>query len=203
MYSKIHTVVTYCLVNQVQDDGTLLLTEVPYKTYIKIQQANKGLTGKDRRYFTDEYFEDFDILYHRICEVTWEEYREWDAERHRISRHEQKWEERDYQFVSLYDHVCGDEDAATYEETIPNPNVDTDRDGMMAAELDLLRQDLAAWKPWAVDMLDYYLAGQGRYCTPVLARKYQRSERDVRYWKIRFKAHVKAYCIARGVIVIA
>ena len=203
MKVKIRKRVTCCYVNQVQNDGTLLLTEVSYKTCIQIQQANRGFTGEDRRYFTDEYFEDFDTLYHRILEVTWEEYREWDAARQRTKRHERKWEETDYQFVSFYDSVCGDEDALTYEETLPNQSADTDRDGMMSAELDLLRQDLMVWKPWAGEMLDFYLAGQGRYCTGYFVRKYGRSERDVRYWKRNFKAHVKAYCIARGLVSIA
>ena len=74
---------------------------------------------------------------------------------------------------------------------------------MMSAELDLLRQDLMAWKPWSGEMLDFYLAGQGRYCTGYFVRKYGRSERDVRYWKRNFKAHVKAYYIARGLVSIA
>ena len=202
MGNHIRKWVNYCLVNQVQSDGSVCLTEVPYKTFCEIKRENRGMTGKDRRYFTEEYYRDFDTMYHLICEVSHAEYREWNAVRLRISRHERKWEELDYQFVSLYDPVFGDEDSLTYEETVLNESANTDRDGIMAAELDLLRQDLAAWKPWAVDMLDCYLADQGRYCTRDLARKYHRSESDVRYWKRCFKAHVKAYCIAKGIVTI-
>lgn len=192
--------VSICYVNMVQSDGSMLLCRVPLKVCRAIQYANIGTTGRDRRYFKEEYDPDFDTMYHTIIEVTHEEYLEWYAEHRKESRHEQNWEKMDYQTLSLDIPVDDEMDALTFKDAIPDLTADTERDGMMASRLDDLREDLAAWKPWAVEVLDYFLADQNRSCTKILAQKYHRSEGDVRYWKRCFMDHVKEYYIAHGFV---
>ena len=43
-----------------------------------------------------------------------------------------------------------------------------------------LRKKLRAWKPWAEDLLDYYLKDKKRSCTAEMARKYNVSAQKVR-----------------------
>ncbi len=56
-----------------------------------------------------------------------------------------------------------------------------------------LREALAAWKPWANDMLDCYLRGERRTCTDTLSLKYGVSPQVVRKYKRQFEKFIKKF----------
>ena len=56
-----------------------------------------------------------------------------------------------------------------------------------------LKEALAAWRPWATDLLELYLNGQKRACTEVLSRKYGVSPQVIRKYKRQFEEFVKKF----------
>lgn len=56
-----------------------------------------------------------------------------------------------------------------------------------------LQEALAAWRPWANDLLDMYLQDQKRACSKALAKKYDISERMIRKYKIQFENFIKNF----------
>ena len=59
--------------------------------------------------------------------------------------------------------------------------------------MDELEKQLFAWKPWAVDLLAYYLAGKKKSCTAAMAKKYGVSEQVIRKYKRQFEKFVKNF----------
>lgn len=190
------------LAYQPQDDGSKELTVVSYNVWKDIIDKNKGKTGYERRYFTKEYHHDGNHTYCLLCEVSWEEYREWDAQNKASKRNENNAEP--YSFLSLDAPVYHDDngDSLLNGDIIAAPHVSVEDDGEWNILLDGLRKELAAWKPWAEELLYYYWVGMGRKCTPILARKYNLTEADIRYRKRLFKNRVKAYCAKNGIAIL-
>ena len=56
-----------------------------------------------------------------------------------------------------------------------------------------LREKLAAWKPWAPELLDMYLDGKKKSCTGFLAKKYGVSEQTVRKYKRQLEEFIKKF----------
>ena len=56
-----------------------------------------------------------------------------------------------------------------------------------------LKKQLFAWKPWAADLLAYYLAGKKKSCTAAMAKKYGVSEQVIRKYKRQFEKFVKNF----------
>ena len=59
--------------------------------------------------------------------------------------------------------------------------------------MDELKKQLFAWKPWAVDLLAYYLAEKKKSCTAAMAKKYGVSEQVIRKYKRQFEKFVKNF----------
>lgn len=59
--------------------------------------------------------------------------------------------------------------------------------------MDELEKQLFAWKPWAADLLAYYLAGKKKSCTAAMAKKYGVSEQVIRKYKRQFEKFVKNF----------
>ena len=56
-----------------------------------------------------------------------------------------------------------------------------------------LKEALAAWRPWAADLLELYLNGEKRACTEALSRKYGVSPQVIRKYKRQFEDFVKNF----------
>ena len=59
--------------------------------------------------------------------------------------------------------------------------------------IDMLRIELAEWRPWANDLLDYYLSGTERSCSEAISEKYGVSTRTVRKYKQQLEDFIKKY----------
>ena len=57
------------------------------------------------------------------------------------------------------------------------------------------RVQLAAWKEWANELFDYYLAGEQADATKILAKKYGLSEQLIRRRKRELETFIKKYFI--------
>ena len=189
----------YYLAYKTQADGSVELDPISRDEWRAILRQNRGKKGNDRRYFTREFNAGYDRNYWLVCEVSWEEYREWDALRQADKRN-RKFLARNFQTVSLDAPAYqDDEDSLLYRDIIADPNADTERDGEWLAKWNSLRAGLAAWKEWGPEMLDYYHAGMGRSCTMILAKEHGRSPEDIRYRKRTFREVVRTLCKQNGI----
>ena len=89
-----------------------------------------------------------------IIEVSYAEYKKWNS-RHTITERSRK-AGKEYQFLSL-DAVLNETDDITLLECLRSAE---DMEAAVISEMimDELKKQLFAWKPWAVDLLAYYLA---------------------------------------------
>lgn len=60
-------------------------------------------------------------------------------------------------------------------------------------EMDSLTLVLSEWRPWIIDILEYYLAGQKRDCSKQLSMKQGVSVQTIRARKREFEAFVLGY----------
>lgn len=188
---------SYYLAYEPQPDGRMDLTPITPARWHEILAGNRGKHGKDRRYFIQELHSGCSGSYWFVCEVSWEEYREWDALRHLNKRRDDK-HRRDFSL----DAFCFQDDNGSLisaKETIVDPNADTERDGDWLVKLAQLRHDLAEWKEWGPEMLDYYQAEVGRDCTGSLAKEHDCSDECIRYRKRLFRAKVRELCVKYGI----
>ena len=81
--------------------------------------------------------------------------------------------------LALMDTIMGDcgTEAAYFSENLLND----------------LRAAAAAWKSWAPELLELYLSGQRRACTPWLANKCGVSEQMARRYKRDFEEFIKEF----------
>lgn len=124
-----------------------------------------------------------------IIEVSYDEYRRWNSW-HTISEHNRK-EGKKYQHLSL-DAVLNESDGIELLECVGGIE-DIDAEAMDEILMKELKRQLAAWKPWATDMLEIYLAGNKGTCSAAMAAKYGVSEQVIRKYKRQFEEFIKNF----------
>ncbi len=178
---------TTYLLNKKQDDGSIRLTVVDSSEWLSVVNLNQNLPKDQRRYFIVDYIPEGDTLDRMVIEVSADDYRKWNRE-HTASERNRSFQRSNYQLISL--------DALT---DIPNnrPGSDVFSTSELIDEkicsqimLETLRKQLSAWKPWANDLLDYYLQGKQRSCTSAIVEKYGVSTRMVRKYKKQFEEFI-------------
>ena len=72
---------------------------------------------------------------------------------------------------------------------------ETDVIGIVQSDIAMeqLRVALREWKPWAENMLDFYLSGKKRTCNSFFKLRYGISERQVERYKAQFEEFVKKF----------
>lgn len=181
--------ITY-LINKPQANGNVELAVAARCEWQEIVNANKQLPPEQQRFFIRDCIADGDELDWMIIETTREEYLAWHKEHESCARNRALRQE--FKHLSADVVVNTGNDFALLVDMIPSPDcVEDDCCGQMLMES--LRQALAAWKPWANDLLDMYLQGQKRTCSKVLAEKFSISERMIRKYKIQFENFIKNF----------
>ena len=190
----------YCLAYKPQPDGSRELMEITKAEWKQIVAQNKGKAGDDRRYFTEEYNAGDDGGYWFVCEVSHEEYREWDAAYKKHTRSETVRKAK-YQVISLDAPAYQDENGETLltSEIVADPNTDTACDGEWLVKSAQFRQGIEDWRDWGPEMLAYHEAGMGRSCTGILADEYDCCEENIRYRKRAFRAKSRELCKEYGI----
>lgn len=155
----------------------------------RIMAENRGLPREQRRFFIQDCIEDCGCMDCMYIETTREEYDKWHAENQRKYRHRMSCGEVEILSLDVstqtQDNSCLVdvlEDGVNWEEVII--------DGIRLREL---RIRLAAWRDWANELLDYYLAGEQMSATKILAAKYGLSEQLIRRRKRDLETFVKKY----------
>ena len=85
-----------------------------------------------------------------------------------------------------------DTDVEALHECVPSG---FNLEGVVADQvlMEELKCALRAWKPWAEELMDLYMAGAKRSCTSVLCKKYRLSDRAVQKRKVAFEKFVLAF----------
>ena len=164
------------------------LIEISKEQWKAILETNKKTPYERRRFFIMDCFADCGELDCMYIEVEKPAYDEWHRE------HEKKNRERagapDYTIYSL-DYENDDEDASISD--ILADDFDLEAAVVDSIRIDDLRMELAAWKDWASEMLDYYLQGEQLKLAAILSEKHGVSPQVIRKRKRQFEEFVKAF----------
>ncbi len=198
------------LIKKKQTDGSVQLTIVSYQEWRAVVDANKGLPEALQRHFIREYIFDRDVEDCIYIEASFEQYRKWrnehmraDRKRRRNRKSQQPQEKGHNQvqgngmnnkprILSLDAPVAGGNQTISLGCAIPD-TWQMEEAVCSQAVVDTLRSALSAWQPWANELLDYYLRGEQRSCTNVLAEKYGVSPQMVRKYKKQFEDFIKKF----------
>ena len=175
---------TYLVYKQV--NGTRQLAAATQEEWDAILKENRRLPLERRRLFVKDCFEDGGELDCMYIEANAAEYREWNSKN---TVHQRK-----RKIGVLHSHLSldagiADTDVESLHECIPS-DFNLERLAMDTVLMGELKQALKAWKPWAEELLELYLAGAKRSCTNSLCKKYRLSDRAVQKRKAAFEKFV-------------
>lgn len=181
---------TTYLLNKKQPDGSICLSLSTAEEWRIAVAANKKLPAEQRRYFIFDYIPERDTVDRMVIETSLDDYRKWHREH--MSAERNREEGKKYQILSLDAIVMTGESPSILEDFILSEEQEEDSVCDQALMRNL-RTKLSGWRPWANDMLDLYLQGKMRTCTPLLAKKYGVSLQTVRKYKRQFETFVKSF----------
>ncbi len=175
---------TYLVYKQV--DGVRQLAIATQAEWNAILEENKRLPLPERRCFIKDCFEDGDDVDCMYIEVSTSEHQTWNSH-NTVYQRKRKIGMR-YSYLSL-DAGAPDAGVESLHECVPSDfNLECfATDQILIGEL---KQALRAWKPWAEELLELYLAGEKRSCTKILCEKYQLSYRAVQKRKAAFEKFI-------------
>ena len=181
--------VTY-LVREKHEDGSVSLEVASREEWVQIRERNKTVPPEEARKFILDCIEDDGDLDMMYIEVSLPEFNKWKSE--------YKARERNRKQGALFLHLSMDEEITGSEvtslhECIPDERSNVERVALDDVLFDELRCALRAWKPWAEEMLDLYLAGEKKSSNAFLQEKHGRKERALEYRKEAFEKFVKKF----------
>lgn len=181
---------TTYLINQVQPDGSTRLSAVSADEWRSAIRENEGLSPERQRYFIRDYIADGNEMDCMVIEVSASEYIQWDKDRSAARRNREAG--KNFHVSSLDAPLAGMDRTMARLEQLPDQ---TQLESMVCDSvlMEELKEALAAWRPWATDLLKLYLNGQKRACTEVLSRKYGVSPQVIRKYKRQFEEFVKKF----------
>ncbi|MCM1215191.1 MAG: hypothetical protein NC548_11805 [Lachnospiraceae bacterium] len=159
------------------------------KEWDSILAVNRTLPREKRRFFIESKIREGNTWDRMFIETSKEEYDKWHSQEE-MQRRNLKAAER-YKFLSL-DYGCSFDGDVEYTETISD---DSNIEEEIASDMFMadLRAALAAWKDWANELLDYYLAGKRMESTRILSQKYRVSATTIQKRKKQLDEFVKEY----------
>lgn len=154
----------------------------------KILADNRSVSREHRRFFIQDCFEDCGALDCMYIEASKEEYDKWH------SAYQVKYKKRKdgegLEFLSM-DITTQADDCSL---------IDTITDGMNWEEIIIadirvkeLRIQLAAWRSWANELLDYYLTGEKMLASKILSKKYGVSPQIIRQRKRELEKFIENF----------
>ena len=166
------------------------LVEVSGAEWYAITKKSNELPNEQKRYFIKDVIPDGDDLDVMQIEVSKKEYIAW--------RTQEKAKERNGQIVPVFEILSFDAEIKNAEvtslhECVGDDSVCVEETAIDNILLTELRLALRQWKPWAEEMLQFYLNGERRSCTAYFATKYQVSPQKVREYKRAFDSFTKKF----------
>ena len=167
---------TFLVRSNPMDQKSKLVEVSGAEWYAITQKSNELLDG-----------DDLDVMQ---IEVSKKEYTAW--------RTQEKAKERNGQLVPEFEILSLDAEVKDAEVTSRHECVGDDRVCVEETAIDTillteLRLALRRWKPWAEEMLQFYLNGEKRSCTGFIATKSQVSHQRVREYNRSFESFTKKF----------
>lgn len=175
---------TYLIYKQV--DGVQQLVAATQEEWNAIMKENRGLPTEKRRRFIKDCIEDGDELDCMYIEVTISEHHEWNSKN---TMHQRK-----RKIGMLHSHLSLDAgvlegDVDSLHESVPSDS-DLERLATDHILIEELKAALRGWKPWAKELLEFYLSGGKRTCSVTLCERYGLTDRAIRKRKKAFEKFV-------------
>jgi hypothetical protein len=155
-----------------------------------ILKANRGLPMDQRRCFIKDCFEDSGELDCLYIETGLQEYRKWHS-KHECRERKRK-EGAKTLILSLNLATSSFSDDGTLLDIIPD-TYNLEDTVMSELMLKKLEQELIRWKPWAGEMLRFYLEGGQLNCNRCFMDRYDVSDKTVQRWKKTFEQFVRNF----------
>ena len=155
----------------------------------QILKRNKTLPREQRRFFITDAFEDCGEIDCMYIETTREEYDKWHSQKV-YSERKRKIEEQ-YRKVSLQ-YPYPSNEGFFYEDVVPC-DFNLEETVLEGKVIEALKEKLAEWKPWGVEMLELYISGKKEQATFIISKEYGVTIRQVQRWKMRFESYVKRF----------
>ena len=143
------------------------LKEATQEEWSAILKSNKGLPMCERRCFIEDSFEDCGVIDRMFIDVSYDAYTEWHRED--VLKGKNMNAKKEYRLLSMDCQIKGS-DGESLMDTLSN-DIDIESivlTGMMYKEL---RKALDEWRPWANELLDYYLSGDKKRCAKILGER--------------------------------
>lgn len=157
--------------------------------YKAITAANAKLPMNQRRYFIVDRIPEageMDVMY---IEVDYVQYLNW--ARQYIAAYRNRQSAKPFSIVSL-DAPNPNDEELTMHDCVAS-SADVEQEAVVHADMEILRGCLREWKPWAIDLLDAYMAGDQKSCTEELTKKYKVSAQTIRKYKRQFEEFLKIF----------
>lgn len=180
---------TVYLAREQQPDGTYRLVEISAEKWHAIIKEQEGLPMEQKRHFIEDIIFDYHGEDRMKIEVSLDEWRRWDNKRRKQGREAEH--RRKYLHLSL-DYVIDAETGATMMSHSTLCAVSEDEAYRECLREDLLKA-LAAWKPWALQMLQFYMETDITHANEQMMAVFQVKERTVRKYKSQFEAFMREY----------
>lgn len=145
--------------------------------FTQILIKNKKLPLQERRLFTKDVIADTDGLDVMYIETGLPDYQKWNSKQ--TYRNKIQNEKRKYKFLST-DTLCANEDAGDLTDFIAD-SFCVEKAVVEKETMRQLRAALENWKPWANEVLRFYLNGRKHKACSYLREKYDIPEHQARY----------------------
>lgn len=182
---------TTYLLNKKQTDGTVCLEVATRAEWLSAVNEDKILPPEQRRCFIFDCIPEGKEVDCMVIEVPSEDHRDWDKGRPKAKQNRQIGKR--FQHISLDAPLTDSDNSGTLFDLIAADVTQVESAACDVVLMDELRSALAAWKPWAIELLELYLHGQKRACTAAMAEKYGVSPQVVRKYKRQFEVFVKKF----------
>ena len=166
--------ITYLVYENGQNDSKLRIATK--EEWSAIMEENRGLPCDKRRYFIEDTIDDLgeiDIMY---IEASKQDYDLWHADDQRNRRKRKTY--KGIEIVSMDFESYENESHSLHGVLID----DIDVESLIAENIEMENFTLALskWQPWAIDILECYLAGEKKECTKFLSLKQGVSVQTIR-----------------------
>lgn len=179
--------ITYLVYENSSSGGQLRIATK--EEWTQIMTENRGLPCKQRRYFIVDTIEDAGELDRMYIESTKQEYDLWHAENE--GKRRKRSSQKGIEIVSMDFGSYTNENCSLHG--VVTDGIDWETFMIDGLEMEALTLALSEWKPWAIDILEYYLSGKKRECSKPLSIKQGVSVQTIRTRKREFEAFVLGY----------
>ena len=179
--------ITYLVYENAQNGRKLRIATK--EEWSQIMEENRGLPCDKRRYFIEDTIDDLGELDRIYIESSKQEYDCWHAADQRKRRKRES--SRGIEIVSMDFESYTSENCSLHG--VVDDGINWETQIVESMEMESLTLALSEWQPWAIDILECYLAGQKRECTKFLSLKQNVSVQTIRARKREFEAFVLGY----------